>query len=107
MLELYGKLYAPINAPYLDNCPTIHGVYRKRASGVYLCSRDGTKRAFIQRDGVGPVSVANHPEGTRHMHSTSEADAAWLGAPSSYAAEREGARALIASLEMLPPRCNA
>lgn len=103
MIELYGKIYAPANATYLDHCPTINGTYRKRSYGLILTDRDGNERAFIRRDGFGPVSMTRLADGSRHyMMATSSIDETWLGTPKSYMAEVEGAKLLADKVYEVP-----
>lgn len=98
MLSLYGKTYAKNErqavASLFDAAGTVNGFYKVTRAGVYLSDLQGKERAFIRKDGLGPVAVFMF-EGRRHyMHSHATADEAWLGIPASYSAACDGARAL-------------
>lgn len=94
MLELYGKLYAPHGAPYVDYVREgLNGTFQKEPGGLVLIDLDGKERAFIRRDGLGPVSLAILSDGSRYyMHATSTKDELWLNTPKSYTAECAGAK---------------
>jgi hypothetical protein len=107
MIALYGRTYAASEkeavASLFNAGGTVNGFYRKAAAGVYLLDLQGNERAFIRKDGLGPVSVGKH-EGKRfYMHSTSSLDDRWLGTPESYSATRDGATQLAASIYARAP----
>ena len=103
LIQLYGRTYARTDAAAVatlfDARGTVSGMYRVTAAGVYLLDLQGKERAFVRKDGLGPVSVGRTSNGKRfYMHSTASTDDAWLGTPESYGATRDGAKQLAASL---------
>lgn len=103
LIQLYGRTYARTEAAAVvtlfDARGTVSGMYRATAAGVYLLDLQGKERAFIRKDGLGPVSVGRASDGRRfYMHSTSSLDDQWLGVPESYSATIDGAKQLAASL---------
>ena len=99
MMNLYGKAYAGNQSEFIgtlfDPNGTANGFYKVAKTGVYLLDMQDNERAFIRRDGVGPVTVTRTPCGKRRfMFSTTGSDRAWLGVPESYMAEIDGAKAL-------------
>lgn len=103
MLTLYGHSYAKSDrqavASLFHAGGTVNGLYRVTRSGIYLSDLTGEERAFIRKDGLGPVSVSRRDDGRRvFAFSTSSRDDKWLGRPESYAATCEGARAIADQL---------
>lgn len=102
MIILYGKTYAANDkeavASLFNAGGTVNGFYRKAKAGLYLSDLQGNERAFIRKDGLGPVSVFKHEGRRRYMHSTSNRDEAWLGVPESYMATCDGAQELARRL---------
>jgi len=98
MLTLYGKKYAKNNGEFTDTLferdGTANGFYRVLKSGIYFSDMQGNERAFIRRDGLGPVTVSKHNGKRRYMHATSSLEESWLGIPDSYMATVEGAKEL-------------
>lgn len=103
MITLYGRTYAKTDAQAVASLfqpgGTVNGFYRKAPAGVYLLDLQGVERAFIRKDGLGPVSTWRDDTGRRrYAHSTHSLDDRWLGTPESYSATCEGARQLAASI---------
>lgn len=100
MIELYGKRYAKNSREFTDSlfnpAGTANGFYMVTSAGIYLSDMQGKERAFIRRDGYGPVTVANHEGNRRYMFAASSLDESWLGVPDSYMAKVKGAEALAA-----------
>ena len=100
MIELYGKKYAKnereFTSTLFEPCGTANGFYRKARNGVFLSDMQGQERAFIRKDGLGPVSVTRRKEDNRrvYMFCASTTDKRWLGVPDSYIAHVDGAEAL-------------
>jgi hypothetical protein len=98
MLILYGKKYAKSGKEFADTLfqsnGTANGFYRVLKAGIYFSDMQGNERAFIRRDGLGPVTVHRHEGKRRYMFSTSTRDEQWLGVPESYTATIEGAKEL-------------
>lgn len=102
MIHVYGKAYArnqaEVVASLFNQGGTVNGTYRKTAAGIYLSDLTGETRAFIRKDGLGPVSTFTHEGKRRFCHSTTSRDDAWLGVPESYTATIEGAKAVALSM---------
>jgi hypothetical protein len=103
MITLYGRTYAKTDAEAVGSLfnagGTVNGMYRKERAGVYLLDLQGKERAFIRKDGLGPVSVGRTDDGKRfYMHSTASTDDRWLGTPESYSATIDGAKQLAREL---------
>ena len=102
MIKLYGRTYAASNseavASLFNAGGTVNGFYRNTKAGIYLSDLQGKERAFIRKDGLGPVSVHMVEGRRRYMFSTASTDEAWLGVSESYAATRDGAQALARSV---------
>jgi hypothetical protein len=102
MLTLYGKKYAKNEKEFtgtlFEKDGTANGFYRVLKAGIYLSDMQGNERAFIRKDGLGPVTVFRHDGKRRYMFSTSTRDEQWLGVPKSYMATREGAQGLARSV---------
>jgi hypothetical protein len=102
MLTLYGKKYAKNEKEFIGTLfkkdGTANGFYRVLKSGIYLSDMQGNERAFIRRDGLGPVTVFRHNGKRRYMFSTSTRDEQWLCVPESYMQTREGAQKLARSV---------
>lgn len=102
MIELYGKRYARTAREFTDSlfnpAGTANGFYKVTRAGIYLSDMQGKERAFIRRDGLGPVTVARHDGKRRYMFSTSSLDESWLNMPDSYATARNGAESLARSV---------
>jgi hypothetical protein len=102
MIQLYGKTYAANGKEAVSSLfnagGTVNGFYRKAKAGVYLSDLQGNERAFVCKDGLGPVTVFTAYGKRHYMRSTADKDEAWLGVPESYGATRDGARALARSL---------
>lgn len=99
MITLYGKKYAANDAEFtstlFDTGGTANGYYKVRKNGIYLFDMQGNERAFIRKDGLGPVSVTRNHNGKRfYGFSTSTLDERWLGVPDSYSALVKGAEEL-------------
>ena len=99
-ITLYGKTYTSLpkgaeDAPLQEGS---NGFYRKEATGIVCFNAEKEPRAYIRKDGLGPVSLA-HPDGVRHyMYSTSSLDEKWLCVPESYMQTVEGARDIAKQL---------
>jgi hypothetical protein len=97
-ITFYGRRYARTTslliATIFDHA-TANGTYKATAKGIYFADITGKERAFVRRDGLGPVSVSlvdikGKPRRV-YMQSTATKDDAWLGAPESHGARREAA----------------
>jgi hypothetical protein len=99
-ITLYGKSYANLPAKTPDKAlpEGANGFYRKEAGGILFFTTQKEPRAYIRKDGLGPVSLA-HPDGVRHyMYSTSSLDEKWLCVPESYMQTVDGARDIAKQL---------
>jgi hypothetical protein len=99
-IQLYGKTYAKLPK---DGAKTplpegANGFYEKEAGGVVFYHPERGPRAFIRKDGLGPVSLGHHDGKRYYMHSHSSLEGDWMGIPDSYIAETDGARALAKEL---------
>ena len=99
MLNLYGKRYAKndqeVIGTLFDAEPnTANGTFRVTGAGIYFSDLQGNERAFIRRDGLGPVSVHRHQGKMRYMSTTTLLEAEWLGVPPRYMDRIEGANTL-------------
>jgi hypothetical protein len=95
-IQLYGKTY--VKLPPKDDLKQLpqgaNGFFKKEQGGIAFHHPDRSPRAFIRKDGLGPVSLA-HNDGKRYyMHSHTTPDGDWLGVPDSYTALVEGAKDL-------------
>jgi len=85
MLELYGKTYAKNDDQMVDslfspaNGRTCNGYYKKAADGLRLYDMQGKARAFIRKDGLGPVTISETDKGLRYSFGLCSLDAEWLG----------------------------
>lgn len=108
MIELYGKTYAKNDSELVESLftpgGTCNGLYKKTARGIFLYSMQGELRAFVRRDGLGPVTATKTERSgrVRYMFATSTADDSWLGTPDSYREACEQARNL--ALTVFPPK---
>lgn len=103
MIELYGKKYAKNEREFTSTLfepgGTANGFYRKARNGIFLSDMQGQERAFIRKDGLGPVSVTrNHNGRPVYMFCTSTTDKDWLGVPDSYTAQVDGAESLAGEM---------
>lgn len=102
MLELYGKQYARNDREFTDSLfnpnGTANGFYKVTAAGIYFSDMQGNERAFIRRDGLGPVTVTRANGLRFYMFSACETERQWLGIPESYAAACNGAESLARSV---------
>jgi hypothetical protein len=102
MITLYGKKYARNEKEFIgtifEKDGTANGFYRVLKSGIYLSDMQGNERAFIRKDGLGPVTVSRHDGKRRYMLSTSTLDEKWMGVPESYMETRDGAQELARSV---------
>ena len=102
-VSLYGKTYARntrgVVASLFASGGTANGTFRATKAGVYLSDLQGDERAFVRKDGLGPVTVTRTESGKRYyMFSTCRPESIWLGEPESYMARVEGARELARSI---------
>ncbi len=102
-ISLYGKTYARNARGVVSSLfapgGTANGTFKATRSGVYFFDLQGKERAFIRKDGLGPVSVTRLDSGKRYyLYSHTEREKAWLGIPDSYTQAREGAQALSRSV---------
>ena len=102
MLTLYGKKYAKSEKEFIgtlfEKDGTANGFYRVLMAGIYLSDMQGNERAFIRKDGLGPVTVFRHEGKRRYMFSISTLDEKWLGVPDSYMQAREDAQGVARSI---------
>jgi hypothetical protein len=98
MITLYGKKYAKNEKEFTETLfqkdGTANGFYKKSNGGLVLIDIHGIERAFIRRDGLGPVTVTRHGPSLRFQNAASLPDEEWLGAPQSYSEKTNGAKAL-------------
>ena len=99
MITLYGKKYAKnereFTSTLFEQGGTANGFYRVTRGGVFISDMQGKERAYIRRDGLGPVSVTRNHEGKRvYMFAASATDEKWLGVPDSYLEHTQGAENL-------------
>lgn len=99
-LTLYGKRYARnsrgVVASLFQSGGTANGTFRTTKAGIYFHDMQGQERAFLRRDGVGPVTVSRLDDGRRWyvLAGLCERERQWMNEPESYSARVEGARAL-------------
>lgn len=104
MISLYGKKYAKNDSEFIeslfinDGKGTANGYYKKTAKGIFLLDMQGNRRAFIRRDGLGPVTVTKNNGKNFYMFSCTSKDQGWLGVPDSYIEEVDGAEQLAKSM---------
>jgi len=102
MLNLYGKRYAKNAAEFtrtlFDGDSTANGYYKVTKHGVFLLDMQRTQRAFIRKDGLGPVTASRHNGKTVYMYGLVSIDSFWLGVPDSYLASCKGAAAAVAQV---------
>ena len=105
MIELYGQKYAKTESEFNDTLfaggKTANGFYKVTKAGIYLSDMQGNERAFIRKDGLGPVSVSRPKclDGKRfYSFAASTLDESWLCVPDSYMAKCEGSKALAESV---------
>ena len=103
MITLYGKKYARNDNEFVgtlfERDGTANGFYKVTKAGIYFSDMQGNERAFIRRDGLGPVTVTKTDKGARfYMFAASSIDEKWLGVPDSYIAHIEGAKELARSV---------
>jgi hypothetical protein len=102
-IHLYGKTYAPNARHAVETLfqagGTANGLYKVTSSGIRFYGLNGELRAFVRKDGLGPVSATMRDDGRAwYMFGLADRDAAWMAAPESYMATCNGARDLAASL---------
>jgi hypothetical protein len=97
-IELYGRTYCKNLAATVETLftgpRTANGTFRIERAGIVFSDLQGNARAFIRRDGLGPVSIGHHDGKRFYMHSTAGSENAWLGVPDSYSATITGAQDL-------------
>jgi len=104
MITLYGKRYAKNDSDFIeslftgDGKGTANGYYKKTAKGVFLIDMQGNQRAFIRRDGLGPVTVTKSNGKDFYMFACTSKDQKWLSVPDSYSEEVNGAEQLAKSV---------
>jgi hypothetical protein len=102
MLTLFDRTYAKNDAEFIGSLfntgGTCNGYYAVKSSGIYLSDMQGKRRAFIRRDGLGPVSIHSVNGRTRYMFAVCTQDEGWLNVPDSYSEQVEGARELACSV---------
>jgi hypothetical protein len=88
MLNLFGLEFAANNAEFVGTLftpgGTAHGTYRVLKSGIFLHDAKGNARAFIRKDGLGPVTTYTRNNRRYFMHCLSSRDSDWLNVPDSY-----------------------
>lgn len=96
MIELYGRQYLDLEQPALTQreLSQANGFYKIESLGICLYDLSRTERAFIRKNGNGPVSLTRTEGKRNYKFSTSEKDGAWLGEPSSFTATVQGAKDL-------------
>jgi hypothetical protein len=102
-IQLYGKKYAPNDREAVNSLfkpgGTVNGLYKVTRRGVRFYALNGELRAFIRKDGLGPVSATRLDDGrTWYSFALSRDAAAWMQEPASYTERCDGARALAASV---------
>ena len=107
MLTFHGKKYAKKSRDVVDSLferdgATVNGTYRQTSTGIVLCDLQGDERAFVRRDGLGPVTVHRFEGRLRYMFGLSSRDSGWLGEPESYTECCEAAQNL--AREFFPPK---
>lgn len=102
-ISLYGKTYARnsrvVVASLFTKGGTVNGTFRTTKGGIYLSDLQGKERAFVRKDGCGPLTVTRTDSGKRfYMFALCLPERQWLGEPESYMASVEGARDLARSI---------
>ena len=101
MINFCNKKYASNDSEAIDSLftpSTVNGFYQIEASGVVLFDLQGKERAFIRRDGLGPVSLHAHNKKRIYSFAASTIEKEWLGMPKSYTESNERAKELVKSI---------
>ncbi|MCA3186962.1 MAG: hypothetical protein INH13_25755 [Cupriavidus sp.] len=77
---------------------TASGFYKVTRAGIVLMDQHREERAFIRRDGLGPVSLGKANGRRVYMLALSTIEGKWLGAPDSYSARKEEAQRIAKAL---------
>ena len=99
MITLYGKKYAANDREatgtlFDGDGQTANGTYKVTPRGIFLTSLNARHRAFIRRDGFGPVTVSKHNGRDWFMFGMASIDEEAFGVPDSFIEECDGAKAL-------------
>ena len=97
MITLYGKKYAASDREATETLfddQTANGTYKVTPRGIFLTSLNARHRAFIRRDGFGPVTVSKHNGRDWFMFGMASIDEQAFGVPDSFIETCDGAEAL-------------